>query len=173
MLKHIITITVACLHNTGKILAFQARAGALLYSVGKDGLKWTYKKGFGWKKSLANSRIFICVFFKFAELIYPMFFLILTYTLTFLVHDETCPLLQFSNWVFSLNERSIHVLYFYSMQCIFALPGWSHACIWENKRASHLGLIFYWDDGDLSVRERKVTKERNVEILFKNYVNTQ
>ena len=47
MLKHIITITVACLHNTEKILAFQARAGALLYSVGKDGLKWTYKKGFG------------------------------------------------------------------------------------------------------------------------------
>ena len=59
---------------------------------------------------------------------------------------------------FSLPKQ-IPVVYmcfiFYSMQHIFALPGWCHACIWKNKMVSHLGLVFKWEDGEHQyVRER-------------------
>ena len=37
---------------------------------------------------------------------------------------------------------------FKCMHSIFGLPGWRHACILKNEGVSHLGLVFWWKDGD-------------------------
>ena len=42
---------------------------------------------------------------------------------------------------------------FVSMHSIFALPGGCHECILKKEGVSHIGLVFWWRDGDACLQK--------------------